>query len=91
MKYTKVPGDGIIVCPNPTSGDFEIIFPAATTEMSVEIYTITGKLIFRKEITHHAGRSVIINELQTREQGVYFLKLQKGTGVSVRKIIKIKN
>jgi serine protease AprX len=89
--FTKVPDDDIIVCPNPTSGDFEIIFPAATEEMSIEIYTITGKLIFRKEVSDHAGRSIIISELQSREQGVYFLRLKKGLGVSVRKIIKIKN
>lgn len=89
--YTKVPDDDIIVCPNPTSGNFEILFRAATEEMIIEIYTITGKLIFRKEVSDHAGRSIIISELQSREQGVYFLRLKKGLGVSVRKIIKIKN
>ena len=91
MIYTKIPDEDIIVCPNPTSGDFEIIFPAATEEMSIELYTINGKLIFRKEVSDHAGRSIIISELQTREQGVYFLRIKKGSGVSVRKIIKIKN
>jgi serine protease AprX len=91
MIYTKIPDEDIIVCPNPTIGDFEIILPAATEEMSIELYTINGKLIFRKEVSDHAGRSVIISELQTREQGVYFLRLKKESGVSVRKIIKIKN
>jgi len=91
IMYTKLPEEDIIVCPNPTSGDFEIIFPAPTEEMSIEMYTINGKLIFRKEVADHAGRSIIISELQTREQGVYFLRIKKGSGVSVRKIIKIKN
>jgi serine protease AprX len=89
--YVKIPDDGIIVCPNPTSGDFEIIFPSATEDLSIEIFTTTGKLIFRKDVTDHAGRTIIVSELQTREQGIYYLRLKTESGLVVRKIIKIKN
>jgi hypothetical protein len=89
--YVKIPDDGIIVCPNPTSGDFEIIFPSATEDLSIEIFTTTGKLIFRKDVTDHVGRTIIVSELQTREQGIYYLRLKTESGLVVRKIIKIKN
>jgi hypothetical protein len=50
-----------------------------------------GKLIFRKEFPDYAGRSIKINELQNRAQGIYFIRLITGKGTSVQKIIKLRD
>ena len=52
---------------------------------------MTGKIIFRKDFPDYAGRTLHITELQNREQGIYFIRLIKGTGVNVHKIIKLRN
>ena len=90
-KYIKIPGNGIVTFPNPTTGEFEIIFSYPPEKVSFEIFSITGKLLFRKDLTDYAGRTLIITELEHREPGVYFLRIVNETGVSVRKIIKLKN
>ena len=87
--YTKVPDEGAITYPNPTTGKFEIIFPSPPEKLTIEIISMTGKLIYRKDFADYAGRSVIITELQHREQGVYFLRITEKSGSSVRKIIKL--
>jgi hypothetical protein len=89
--YVKVPDEGFIASPNPTTGDIEIIFREAPETMTVEIISLTGKLLYRKEYSGYAGRSLRITALQNKEQGIYFLRLIKGTGTNVQKIIKLKN
>jgi hypothetical protein len=89
--YTKIPENGVLIYPNPTSGDFEIVFSSPTDKVSIEIFSITGKLIFRQNFNDYAGRTLIITELQHREQGIYFLKTITGSGTRVRKIIKLRN
>jgi len=89
--YIKVPDEGIIAYPNPTTGNFEIVFRTPPESFTIEIISITGKLIFRKEFADYAGRILQITELQHREQGVYFLRIKNGTSIKVQKIIKLKN
>jgi hypothetical protein len=89
--YVKVPDEETIAGPNPTTGDFELIFRQPPENLTIEIISMTGKTLFRKSITGYAGRTLRITELQNREQGVYFIRLIKGSGVNVQKIIKLKN
>jgi hypothetical protein len=90
-QYVKNPDDGILIYPNPTKGNFEIILSEAPENFIVEIITMTGKLIFRKNYSEYAGRDIIISDFQQREQGIYFLKVIDASGVRIRKIIKLKN
>jgi serine protease AprX len=87
--YIKLPEKGIIASPNPTTGNFEIIFPSPPEKVTIEIITITGKLIFRRDYANYAGRTIIITELQHREQGAYLLRVIDGAEINVRKIIKL--
>jgi len=89
--YTKVPDKEIIVGPNPTSGNIEIIFRHPPESISVEIISLSGKVIFRKDHADFAGRTLHLTELQNREQGIYFIRLIKNTGIEVYKIIKLNN
>jgi len=89
--YIKVPDSGIITSPNPTTGDFEIIFPTPPENVTIEIISLTGKLLFRKAYTDYAGRSIIISELQHKAQGIYIIRAISGSEIKVRKIIKLNN
>lgn len=88
-KYIKVPDEETIAYPNPAKGDFEIIFRTPPEQIIIEIFTVTGRLIFRKEFPEYTGRAIRITELQNREPGIYFIRLITGTGTTVQKIIKI--
>ena len=87
--FLKIPEKGIIVSPNPTTGNFEIIFPSPPEKVTIELISMTGKLIFRQDFTSYAGRSLIISELQHKAQGVYFLRVINGSEKNVLKIIKL--
>lgn len=87
--YVKIPDKGVIVCPNPTTGDFEIIFSSPPVNVTIEIFSVSGRLIFRSDYTNFAGRAMIITELQHRPQGLYLVRVTNGSEKNVRKIIKI--
>jgi hypothetical protein len=89
--YIKIPDKGIIASPNPTTGTFEIIFLSLPETFTIEIISMTGKLIFRKDFADYAGRTIIIRELQHREQGLYLLRVKYGSEINVLKIIKLNN
>ena len=88
-KYIKIPDEETVAFPNPTTGDFEIIFKNPPEHIKIEIISVTGKLIFRKEFTEYPGRTIRITELQNREQGIYFIRLTTAAGTMVQKIIKL--
>ena len=89
-KYIKIPGEASIICPNPTSGNFEIIFPAPPENVTIELFSINGKSLLRKTFTGFAGRVIHIAELENRVQGIYFLRITDSSGTHVHKIIKLK-
>lgn len=90
-KYISVPDKVSVAGPNPTKGDFEIIFQEPQPELSVEIITMEGKLIYSKNYNDYAGRTIIISELQNHLQGIYFIRLKTTKGIQVHKIIRIKD
>jgi serine protease AprX len=90
-KYIKVPEAEIIAYPNPTTGDFDIVFHEQPYRLTIEIVALTGKIIFRKEYPEYSGRTIHITELQLREQGIYFIRLTTATGTMVQKIVKIRD
>lgn len=90
-KYITMPLEESIVGPNPTTGNIEIIFRQPPGKLTIEIVSMTGKMIYRNNYQDYAGRSLVITELQNREQGMYFIRIIKGTVVKVYKIIKLRN
>lgn len=89
--YLKTPADEALVFPNPTDGNFDIIFSAPPENVSIELFSISGKLIFRRTINDYAGRTINITELQHMEQGLYLLRITGAAGIITLKIIKLKN
>jgi hypothetical protein len=83
------PESEFIISPNPTAGDLEIIFREQPASIRLEIYSSSGRMIYRKDFDSFAGRSLILTALNRREQGIYFVRLTTGNGVYLQKIIKI--
>jgi len=87
--YLKKPGNKSIAKPNPTTGNVEIIFKEPPGKITVELFTLSGKIIFRKDYMDFAGRNLVISALNNRQQGFYFIRLISGTGIYLHKIIKL--
>ncbi|HEX7493297.1 MAG TPA: S8 family serine peptidase [Bacteroidales bacterium] len=88
--YFKVPDEGILAYPNPTSGTFEIIFRTPPESFTIEIISFTGKQIFRKKFAGYVGRTLLVAELLHCDEGVYFVRIINSTSIKVQKIIKLK-
>jgi subtilisin family serine protease len=88
--YIKLPDKGVIASPNPTTGKFEVIFHSPPEKITIELISLTGKLIYKKDFADFAGRTIEITELQNMTQGLYLLRVKTGSEMNVLKIIKLK-
>lgn len=85
----RIPENALIIFPNPTTGDVEIIFREQPESIRLEIFSSSGRIIHSKNFSTFAGRSLRITDLNHREQGIYFVRITTGTGVYLQKIIKL--
>jgi serine protease AprX len=90
-KYVRIPLEESIIGPNPTTGNIEIIFREPPERLTIEIVSMMGKVVYKNDYRDYAGRTILITELQKSEQGMYFIRIIKGTVVNVHKIIKLRN
>jgi serine protease AprX len=88
-KFLRTAGDMPLASPNPTKGDFELVFSQPPGQYTIEIFSITGTLIYKRNFSEYVGRRIIINELQYRSQGIYFIRSITDSGVYVQKVIKL--
>ena len=86
-----IPENESVAKPNPTTGEFEIIFKEAPDVLKIEIFTASGSRIFLKNFGEYAGRSLLISSLINKPQGIYFIRLTSGTRGYTHKIIKLNN
>ncbi|HAM09124.1 MAG: hypothetical protein A2X05_00995 [Bacteroidetes bacterium GWE2_41_25] len=89
--FIRVPDEASVAGPNPTTGEFEIIFREPYESVIIEIFTSSGKLIWKKESDKFAGRAIRVSVLQTREQGLYLVRITTPAATMIHKIIKIRN
>jgi hypothetical protein len=90
-KRLVIPENESVIRPNPTAGEFEIVFREPPGKIRIEIFTAAGTLIFSKNPASHAGRSLIITALNGREQGLYLVRITTNTSTFTKKIIKLRN
>lgn len=88
-RYLPRPEKGAVAGPNPTKGEIEFIFSDDPGIVSLEIVAPTGIIIHRKDYLHFAGRSLRIDALKNREQGIYFIKLITNNSTYKYKIVKL--
>ena len=70
------------IFPNPSNGNFNIIFDETNGIHSVEIFSLLGQKVFEKEKT--GSSSISVNNLQ---KGIYLLKVTKDSKSRTQKII----
>jgi len=70
------------IYPNPSNGNFNIIFDDSNAIHSVEIFSLLGQKVFEKEKT--GSSSISVNNLQ---KGIYLLKVTKDSKSRTQKII----
>ncbi len=89
--FIRVPEGMSLVSPNPTTGEFEITFREAYETIVAEIFTASGRIIWKKEIDNFAGKILKVNELINREHGLYIIRITTPSSKMVHKVIKLRN
>ncbi|MFT3680668.1 MAG: choice-of-anchor J domain-containing protein [Ferruginibacter sp.] len=82
---------GYLIYPNPNNGRFVIHHYATDPPVnlkSVQVYTITGQLIWQKEYNGNAERKIMI-DLKNNAKGTYMLKIIYKNKTVVEKIIRL--
>ncbi|WP_459926170.1 endonuclease [Flavobacterium covae] len=68
--------------PNPTNGNFEIIFEDLSDRYTVEIYTTLGQKIH--EITEITSGSISVNDLS---KGIYLVKINQNENSIIKQVV----
>ena len=73
--------------PNPSKGTFNIQFKEVVSDFSVEIFDVTGKVIYNKEFSKNSD---LVNEIKIQDEiskGIYFMNIKTNEGLITKKII----
>ena len=81
--------DGIVMYPNPFDESFWIrVRDDAATEISVEVYNAIGQLILNDELQMINEENLVKVETMTWASGVYVVRVNAGSQVYTRKMVK---
>ncbi len=75
------------VYPNPSKGTFNLQFKEVVTDFNVEIFDITGKMVYVNEFYQNSD---LVKEIKIEEEiskGVYFMTIKTNEGLVTKKII----
>lgn len=79
--------EGFSISPNPSNGDFKLVFDLPTRQdIVLEIFTLTGQKLLTKDYKMVSFESTEIN-LQNLPEGIYFAKVKSKDGVISKKLI----
>ncbi len=87
--YLRRPGNAIVIYPNPVREDFDIVFREYPESVILEIFSFSGKLVYRQDFSSSPGRLLKVRALAKREQGIYFLRIRTANAMYLKKIIKL--
>jgi serine protease AprX len=85
------PKNETIIGPNPFTGDIEITFKEIPGTLKVMIFNLSGQIIVNKAYQEYISRTLLITDLENKQQGVYIIKLVTANGTYNHKVIKINN
>ncbi|OYT12609.1 MAG: hypothetical protein B6I19_09550, partial [Bacteroidetes bacterium 4572_114] len=77
-----ITGDKINIFPNPGTGIFEIIAPDVSNRYNINIYGMTGNLVFNSDTE---GNTKI--NLSGLPKGIYIIKFETGGFIRYEKLI----
>lgn len=75
---------GMAFWPNPGNGQFEIRLPEAANAVKVEIYDVTGSLVFSRDLT---GSDVVPVDASSLPKGIYLLKAESKGRIFTSKLM----
>ena len=75
--------ENIKIYPNPSNGLVNIAFAESTKGNQLDVINSFGQVILTKQI----NTSTTTLDLTNKAKGMYFIKVQSGNGVAVRKVI----
>jgi hypothetical protein len=74
------------IYPNPNKGEFTIQFKELSADYSVEVFDVTGRVVFENFYNQNAELSQKIS-IQNPTSGVYFVNIKSGNSIVTNKII----
>ena len=90
-KYVLQTDKGSVVSPNPFSEVLKITFSEIPENLSIGIFDITGKLLFKTSYSNYISRTLILDDMAHYSAGIYFIRLDTPGGSFTHKVIKISN
>jgi uncharacterized repeat protein (TIGR01451 family) len=73
----------LMLYPNPSSGLINIAFAESAKDNRIDVINSLGLVV----LTKHNNTSSTTLDLSNHAKGIYFIKLQSGNGVAVKKVI----
>jgi Secretion system C-terminal sorting domain/Pregnancy-associated plasma protein-A len=74
------------VFPNPNKGSFNIQFSKLTSDYSVEVFDLMGRIVYNNDFNQASGLVQTIN-LENTTTGIYFANIKSGNVIITKKII----
>jgi len=79
---------GIEICPNPSSGNFQIEFSSEKSlTIKLELLNALGEKVVEQNINSEQGKNNINLNTAISESGIYFLRLTQGENYFIQKVI----
>jgi serine protease AprX len=90
-QLVQIPDKMTVIGPNPFTSALEVTFREVPQSLTVQIFNTTGRLISSTVYNDYVSRTLIIDDLANREQGMYIIRLTTGNGSFLHKVIKLRN
>jgi serine protease AprX len=88
-KFVNIPENAATIGPNPFTENLEIVFREPPGSIEMEVYNISGSTIVRRSYPDYISRTLDINDLANKSQGLYFIKLRTADKTIIFKVTKI--
>jgi hypothetical protein len=79
---TVLDSDEIVIYPNPSDGNFNVVLGNSESPYSIEIISFTGQIVFAKEDITDSAVSV-----RHLSKGIYLVKIITDSKTIIKKII----
>jgi serine protease AprX len=90
-QLVQIPENMTAIGPNPFTSNLEITFREVPQSLTVQIFNTTGRLISSSVYDEYISRTLTIDDLAGREQGMYIIRLITAYGTFTHKVIKVRN
>jgi hypothetical protein len=90
-KYILPSGKGSVAGPNPFQNILTIYFNDSPGWLRIEILSISGTLILKRNYRNYVSRSLVLDDIQNLADGLYFIRLYTSNGTYVHKVLKVRS